>query len=581
MAFSEVNRLVSERVPLDRIVSKYTKLEQSSRGYIALCPFHNEKTPSFHIYTDNNTYYCFGCGASGNAVTFLMEKENLSFGETLQKIGEEFKIPELLEREKRSDPQLENEREEIFQTNLAAEKIFMRNLAQSSEAQSYLNRRQISPEMQKHFGIGSATTNQQFLDEMQSQNIGMNAMLRAGLIRVDDSGRPVSYFRNRIMFPIIDKKRIIGFGGRIMTDEKPKYINSPDTIVFHKKEHLFGLDFLRSGLREFPFIVLCEGYFDVVAMHQHGLETAVAALGTAVSENHLEILSRFNKPLVLLLDGYDAGRHAATRISTLQIPENLDLRVAFIQQEGEDPDSLLKKEGGREIIKNLVENSNPLFQHLIDEQIELYFTTENIEEKIKIETGIREILKRLPRVKFEHYSRYVRSKTQSEVRISIPVDTKNMLAKAENGSLKKRERQGDETTERLKRILYLATVAEELVNALETIKKSFIANDLGDAYDLILRIHDEGGDYAPVREMLDRSGTISNEFDGKSIDFIERFFDRAVASTELEEHNLLLQKLYGDNSPEARRVIKEIIEKNNKLKMIIKNNQIESLPTNQ
>ena len=156
-----------------------------------------------------------------------------------------------------------------------------------------------------------------------------------------------------------------------------------------------------------------------------------------------------------------------------------------------------------------------------------------------------------------------------------------MLAKTENGSLKKRERQGDETTERLKRILYLATVAEELVNALETIKKSFIANDLGDAYDLILRIHDEGGDYVPVREMLDRSGTISNEFDGKSIDFIERFFDRAVAATELEEHNLLLQKLYDDNSPEARRVIKEIIEKNNKLKMIIKNNQIESLPTNQ
>ena len=510
-----------------------------------------------------------------------MEKENLSFGETLQKIGEEFKIPELLEREKRSDPQLENEREEIFQTNLAAEKIFMRNLAQSSEARNYLNRRQISPEMQKHFGIGFATTNQQFLDEMQSQNIGMNAMLRAGLIRVDDSGRPVSYFRNRIMFPIIDKKGIIGFGGRIMTDEKPKYINSPDTLVFHKKEHLFGLDFLRSGLREFPFIVLCEGYFDVIAMHQHGLKTAVAALGTAVSENHLEILSRFNKPLVLLLDGDDAGRHAATRISTLQIPDNLDLRVAFIQQEGEDPDSLLKKEGGQEIIKNLVENSNPLFQHLIDEQIELYFATENIEEKIKIETGIREILKRLPRVKFEHYSRYVRSKTQSEVRISRPVDTKNLLAKAESGSLKKRESQGDETSERLKRILYLATVAEELVNALETIKKSFIANDLGDAYDLILRIHDEGGDYAPVREMLDRSGTISNEFDGKSIDFIERFFDRAVAATELEEHNLLLQKLYGDNSPEARRVIKEIIEKNNKLKMIIKNNQIESLPTNQ
>lgn len=581
MAFSEVNRLVSERVPLDRIVSKYTKLEQSSRGYVALCPFHNEKTPSFHIYTDNNTYYCFGCGASGNAVTFLMEKENLSFGETVQKIGEEFQIPELLEREKHSDPQLESEREEIFQTNLTAEKIFMRNLAVNSEAQSYLTRRQISPEMQKHFGIGFAATNQQFIDEMQSRGVGMNAMLRAGLIRVDDSGRPVSYFRNRIMFPIIDKKRIIGFGGRIMTDEKPKYINTPDTLVFHKKEHLFGLDFLRSGLRDFPFIVLCEGYFDVIAMHQHGLKTAVAALGTAVSDNHLEILSRFNKPLVILLDGDNAGRHAAIRISSLQIPEDLDLRVAFIEQEGEDPDSLLRKEGGTEIVKNLVASSNPLFQHLIDEQIGQYFATGNIEEKIKIEAGIRELLKRLPRVKFEHYSRYVRAKTQSEIRISRPVDTKGLLAKAEKGTLKKSGRADDERTGRLKRILYLATVAEELVNALETVKNSFIANDLGDIYDLILRIHDEGGDYADVREILDKSGRIANEFDGKSFDFIERFFDRAVAATELDEHNILLKKLYEDDSPEARRVIKEIIEKNNKLKKIIKNNQIESLPTNQ
>ncbi|HPG36256.1 MAG TPA: DNA primase, partial [bacterium] len=406
MAFSEVNRLVSERIPLDKIISKYVKLEPSSKGFKGLCPFHNEKTPSFYVNTVENFFYCFGCGVSGNAITFLMLKDGYSFSDAIKKLGEEFNIPELIKENPEIDSALEKERAAIFNANKIAAKIFIELLEENQEALKYLKERSVTPEIQKKFGIGFVGSGERFIELMKNHGIDMNTMMRAGLIRLDSYSRPVSFFYNRIIIPIIHNKNVIGFGGRIFSGNGPKYLNSPDTIVFNKGENIFGIDFVREGLKGFPFVVLCEGYFDVIAMHRRGFCTAVASLGTAITESHLNTLEKFNKPVVLFLDGDEAGRKAAKRIAKLKIPEKIDLRAAFIKQEGEDPDSLLVKDDGDRIVKDLIELSRPLFQELIDEQIRIYNSLDNLEEKIKVEDRIREIVKNIPQRKLRTYHQY-------------------------------------------------------------------------------------------------------------------------------------------------------------------------------
>lgn len=576
MAFSEVNRLVSERIPLDKVISNYVKLEPTSKGFKGLCPFHKEKTPSFHVNTVENFFYCFGCQASGNAITFLIQKEGLTFGEALKKLAEDFKVPELINEVPEINGELEAERAEVFDVNRAAAKLFIRNLVSDEVSKKYLSDRNVKDEMVKRFAIGSAGSSEKFISDMSAAGASINALMRAGLIRLDHNSRPVSFFYNRIMIPIIYNKNVIGFGGRLLSGDGPKYINSPDTVVFNKKEHLFGIDFVRDGLKDFPFVVLCEGYFDVIAMHSSGFRTAVAALGTAVSDSHLRTLAKFRKPVVVFLDGDEAGRKAARRITTLEIPDDIDLRVAFIKDEGDDPDSLLRKEGGTEKVKKLIENARPLFQDMIDEQLEKYNRTENLEEKLKIEGDIRSILKNIPHRKVRTYAVYIQKKSGNMINAGTlrHNNIEKAAQKAELGVHVKTEDSGTELDSRLRDLAVMACMYNEFIPSLESLSDAFYDSRFALVFDDIMKRYNEQEDLGDIIEKLDDTGAVSEKYRDKSFDLIDRDFRRNHAYLMIEKNDRLRRVLEIENNDEARKRIAALLQDTAALRKIYNDNAI-------
>ena len=579
LAFSaEVNRLVSERISLDKLISKYAKLEPTGKGFKCLCPFHNEKTPSFHINTDMNFFYCFGCGISGNAITFLMKKEGYSYIDAVRKLGEEFNIPELMKDEPKIDREAEQLRNEILEANKVAAKIFMQNLENSPEALEYLRKRGVSDEMKRRFAIGFIGDGDAFVEELKKNGVSLSTAARAGLVKIDENSRARSFFFNRLMFPIISRKNVIAFGGRVMggNSSGPKYLNTSDTPVFNKKHNLFGIDFVRESLHDFPYVVLCEGYFDVVAMHQHGFQTAVAALGTAVSEDHLEILSKFNKPLVVMLDGDSAGRKAAKRIATLTVPDKLDLRAAFITDEGEDPDSMLKKDGGKEKIRALIENSRPLFQELLDEQLAVFNSLDNVEEKLKTERLIRDIFVNIPASKTKAYSNYVMKMSNGEIRIYKPAvsQVRTLVSKAAGGEIKQRDPYEKYSFENVRKLVVIALLHNEFVRPLESIRDYFVYSGYGTLIDEISAVYDEGESMDNLLERVDASGEITAEFKGKSDTYIDKYFTREISGIKISLNEMLYKTLCSDTSEEAKQRIAEIIKENRELEKIKRDNKM-------
>ena len=579
MAFSaEVNRLVSERISLDKLISKYAKLEPTGKGFKCLCPFHNEKTPSFNINTDMNFFYCFGCGISGNAITFLMKKEGYSYIDAVRKLGEEFNIPELLKDEPKIDREAEQLRNEILEANKVAAKIFMQNLENSPEALEYLKKRGVSDEMKRRFAIGFIGDGDAFIEELKKNGVSLSTAARAGLVKIDENSRARSFFFNRLMFPIISRKNVIAFGGRVMggNGSGPKYLNTSDTPVFNKKHNLFGIDFVRESLHDFPYVVLCEGYFDVVAMHQHGFQTAVAALGTAVSEDHLEILSKFNKPLVVMLDGDSAGRKAAKRIATLTVPEKLDLRAAFITDEGEDPDSMLKKDGGAEKIRALVENSRPLFQELLDEQLAVFNSLDNVEEKLKTERLIRDIFANIPGSKTKAYSNYVMKMSNGEIRIYKPAvsQVRTLVSKAVSGEVRQHDPYERYSFENVRKLVVIALLHNEFVRPLESIRDYFVYSGYGTLIDEISAVYDEGESMENILERVDASGEIAAEFKNKSDTYIDKYFTREISGIKISLNEMLYKTLCSDSSVEAKQRVAEIIKENRELEKIRRDNKI-------
>ena len=579
MALSaEVNRLVSERISLDKLISKYAKLEPTGKGYKCLCPFHKEKTPSFLINTELNYYFCFGCGASGNAITFLMNKEGYSYVDAVRKLGEDFNIPELLQDEPKIDREAEQLRNEILEANKIAARIFMQNLENSPEALEYLEKRGVSDEMKRRFAIGWIGDGDAFLEQLKAKGVSLSTAARAGLVKIDENSRARSFFFNRLMFPIISRKNVIAFGGRVMNagNSGPKYLNTADTPVFNKKHNLFGIDFVRGALHDFPYVVLCEGYFDVVAMHQNGFQTAVAALGTAVSDEHLEILSKFNKPLVVMLDGDSAGRKAAKRIAKLTVPEKLNLRVAFIPDEGEDPDSMLKKEGGAEKIKALIENSRPLFQELLDEQLTIFNSQDNVEEKLNTEHMIRDIFTNIPASKSEAYANYVLKRSNGEIKIyrSAASHVKMLVSKAENGEAKQRDPYERYSFENVRRLVVVALLHNEFIPSLESVRDYFICSGNGALIDEISSAYDEGEPMDGILEKVDPSGDIAAEFKDKNETYFEKYFAREIAGIKIARNEMLYKTLCSDGSDEAKRKIAEIIRENRELEKAKRDNRI-------
>ncbi len=341
------------------VVSGYVRMQKKGANYFGLCPFHNEKSPSFSVSPAKQMYYCFGCGAGGNVLTFVMEYENYTFPEALKFLADRagVKLPEMeLSQEAR---QKESRRAQLLEVNREAAKYFYFQLRspQGKPGYEYFKNRQLSEETMKQFGLGYANkTSDDLVHYLHSKGYKDDLLTEAGLATFDERFGMHDKFWNRVMFPIQDSNhRVIGFGGRVMGDGKPKYLNSPETPIFDKSRNLYGLNFARTS-RKNNFI-LCEGYMDVIAMHQAGFNQAVASLGTAFTSGQANILRRYTENIYLAYDSDGAGVNAALRAIGILREVGLTGKIINMQPY-KDPDEFIKNLGAEEFRKRIDEAEN-------------------------------------------------------------------------------------------------------------------------------------------------------------------------------------------------------------------------------
>ena len=342
----EIIEEVRSRNDVVDLIGNYIKLTKKGNSYFGLCPFHNEKSPSFSVSRDKQMYYCFGCGAGGNVLTYVMEYENFTFVEAMKYLAERagVKLPEVEMTDEQK--KVQNRRQHLLDIHKLAAQYYYYQLKSKNgaNARSYFEKRRLSPETVSHFGLGFSNP---FRDDLyqylKSKGYDDGLLKDSGLVTIDEKRGVNDKFWNRVMFPIMDvNNKVIGFGGRVLGDGTPKYLNSPETILFDKSRNLYGLNFARTSRK--PNIIICEGYMDVIALHQSGFTNAVASLGTAFTLQHGILLKRYTEEVLLAFDSDEAGTKAALR--AIPILRSAGLRIRIIHMDPyKDPDEFIKHLG--------------------------------------------------------------------------------------------------------------------------------------------------------------------------------------------------------------------------------------------
>ena len=345
---------VRTRNDIVEVISGYVRLQKKGSNYFGLCPFHNEKSPSFSVSPGKQMYYCFGCGAGGNVITFLMEYENQTFPEAVRTLAQRAGIALPEADDSKEARQADSRRAKLLEINKEAAKYFYYQLRteRGSVGMEYLRKRELSDETMNHFGLGYANKySNDLIQYLKSKGYSEDLIRDAGLCNVDEKHGMYDKFWNRVMFPIQDiNHRVIGFGGRVMGDGKPKYLNSPETEIFDKSRNLYGLNFARTSRK--GNVILCEGYMDVIAMHQAGFTQAVASLGTAFTSGQASLLRRYANEILLSYDSDGAGVNAALRAIGILKEAGMTGRVINLEPY-KDPDEFIKALGGEEFQKRL------------------------------------------------------------------------------------------------------------------------------------------------------------------------------------------------------------------------------------
>ena len=350
---------VRSRNDIVDVIGGYVRLQKKGSTYFGLCPFHNEKTGSFSVSPGKQMYYCFGCGAGGNVFTFLMQYENFTFGEAMQQLADRVGI-ELPQQEMTSAQKREaDKRARLLEINKEAAMYFYRLLRspRGQNAYQYFKKRELSDETMQRFGLGYSD---QYSDDLyrylRSKGYDDQILKETGLVTIDEVRGGHDKFWNRAMFPIMDvHNRVIGFGGRVMGDGEPKYLNSPETKIFDKSRNLYGLNIARSTRKN--QLLLCEGYMDVIALHQAGFDNAVASLGTALTSGHANLLKRYTKEVYLTYDSDGAGVKAALRAIPILKEVGIVTKVINMRPY-KDPDEFIKALGAEEYQKRIDEAEN-------------------------------------------------------------------------------------------------------------------------------------------------------------------------------------------------------------------------------
>ena len=374
------------------IISQYVHLTRKGRNYFGLCPFHNEKSPSFSVSPDRQIFHCFGCGVGGNVYTFLMKIEGITFKESLEQLAERANI-QLPTLQSNADTAKEELKSKVYKVNEFTAEFYHQNLYKPTAkiAQEYVKQRKMNRETLEAYRIGYSGKFDELYKALKAQGFGEQEILESGLVNKNDNGTYIDRYRNRLMFPICDARgKVIAFGGRVLDDSKPKYINSPENIVYSKGRHLFGLNVAKKYSTK--RIIIVEGYMDVISLHQRGITNVVGALGTALTEQQGWLLRKTTEQVVLGFDADGAGQTAVARSMDILQKMGCDMRV--LQIEGaKDPDEFIVKFGeGR--FNLAVENAISLVEFKV-KNLKKELNLENIGDKIKFLNQIAKILSKV------------------------------------------------------------------------------------------------------------------------------------------------------------------------------------------
>jgi DNA primase len=385
------------RIDIVDVIDRRVSLRKTGREYMACCPFHTEKTPSFTVSPVKQFYHCFGCGSHGTAIGFLMEYEHLSFLEAVEELARSIglEIPSSVSKEQKTN-------HDPLMALLEKADVFFREQLKHPEigqkARDYLHQRGVNQQCIKEFGIGYAPPGwESLLRILTTQGISPKDLVRSGLVIEKDTSKRYDRFRDRVMFPIRDRRgRTIAFGGRTLGDGTPKYLNSPETPVYHKGQELYGLYEVRLRERHLPRLLVVEGYMDVLALVQHGISYTVATLGTAATAEHLQKLFRVTNEVIFCFDGDRAGRDAAWRALENALPLLKDGRqVGFLfLPEGEDPDSVVRKETQQGFLERL-ERATPLSDFFF-ERLKTGIDASNLDGRARLAERCRPLIHKLP-----------------------------------------------------------------------------------------------------------------------------------------------------------------------------------------
>ena len=374
------------------VISQYVHLKRSGRNFFGLCPFHNEKSPSFSVSPDKQIFHCFGCGVGGNVYTFLMKIEGINFIEAVQTLAERANIV-LPTLENSADSAKEELKAKVFKVNEYAADFYHKNLykPEAKMAQEYVKKRKLTNGTLEAFQIGFSGKFNELYQELKKQGFQDQEMLESGLVNRNERGQYIDRYRNRLMFPICDARgRVIAFGGRVLDDSKPKYINSPENVVYSKGRNLFGLNVAKKG--DLKKILIVEGYMDVISLHQRGITNVVAPLGTALTEQQGWLLRKNSEQIILSFDSDEAGLNA--KIRAMDILQNMGCDIRVLQMEGaKDPDEYIIKYGNARF-SNLIEKAISVLEFKV-KLLKRDLNLENINDKIKFLNEIAKLIAKI------------------------------------------------------------------------------------------------------------------------------------------------------------------------------------------
>jgi DNA primase len=485
------------------IISDYLDLKKAGSSYTALCPFHSEKSPSFMVSPQKNIWKCFGCGKSGDAIKFIMEYEGLNFADAIIKIANKYGIEVKYTKSNNQQEKLKG----LYEISKKIAFFYKEQLKKSSTAKNYIKEREILPTVLDIFDIGySPEEIKPLMDFCESENISIEELKKIGLITEKENGRITDKFAGRLIFPIKDYKgRVVAFGGRAIKENKlPKYLNSPETEIYQKRKILYGFFESKDYIRESHKVIVVEGYIDLLSLYQIGIKNVVATLGTALTNEHGKLLSKFSDEAILMFDSDKAGKKAVIEASKILLNENLDVKYC-IMPEGEDPDTVAKK--GFNYVNDLINNSKDIFQFLLEKideySSEMYINNDKVLKKKKEIIDL--YINLLNHVK-DNVKRGILLKQLSDI-TGIPIELLNTVKKPEKQSLVKDDEENKYLSYNEKLIL------KTLLNEKEKVLKEFSEFDKikGSVYfhyllNLILgeNINEQSEEYREIQNFYEK-----------------------------------------------------------------------------